>query len=170
PQRSTFSIGVLPAARSTELSMRRSVSCSVADASLAQYSRPMVLTHRAALPAILIQIKSPNLAIGFHMLSGESGVSIVEDMMTTAKTVTIAAALLLGGASLAMAQNGPPTVAWRLVARLRPVFRGCSTMRPPRAGLCPRRSGLRGAGAGLHSPAHLRGPRRFRILHGSSTL
>jgi hypothetical protein len=30
-------------------------------------------------------------------------------MMTTAKTVTIAAALLLGGASLAMAQNGPPT-------------------------------------------------------------
>jgi len=69
----------------------------------------MVLTHRAALPAILIQIKSPNLAIGFHMLSGESGVSIVEDMMTTAKTVTIAAALLLGGASLAMAQNGPPT-------------------------------------------------------------
>src|SRR5262249_61221971 len=93
PQRSTFSIGVLPAARSTELSMRRSVSCSVADASLAQYSLPMVLTHRAALPAILIQIKSPNLAIGFHMLSGESGVSIVEDMMTTAKTVTIAAAL-----------------------------------------------------------------------------
>ena len=29
--------------------------------------------------------------------------------MTTAKTVTVAAALLLGGASLAMAQNGLPT-------------------------------------------------------------
>jgi hypothetical protein len=34
---------------------------------------------------------------------------IVEDNMATLKTVTVAAALLAGGASLAMAQNGPPT-------------------------------------------------------------
>jgi hypothetical protein len=41
--------------------------------------------------------------------------------MTTLKTVTIAAVLLVGGASLAMAQNGPATggqrpVAWRRLA------------------------------------------------------
>ena len=40
---------------------------------------------------------------------GESGVVIVEDIMTTLRTVTIAAVLLVGGASLAMAQNGPAT-------------------------------------------------------------
>jgi hypothetical protein len=37
-------------------------------------------------------------------------------MMTTLKTVTIVAALLAGGTSLAMAQNGPPTGGQRPVA------------------------------------------------------
>jgi hypothetical protein len=36
--------------------------------------------------------------------------------MTTLKTVTIVAALLAGGTSLAMAQNGPPTGGQRPVA------------------------------------------------------
>jgi hypothetical protein len=43
------------------------------------------------------------------MASGESGVSVVEVNMTTLKTMTIAALLLVGGASLAVAQNGPAT-------------------------------------------------------------
>ena len=43
------------------------------------------------------------------MASGESGVALWRTIMTTLKTVTIAAVLLAGGASLAMAQNGLPT-------------------------------------------------------------
>ena len=40
------------------------------------------------------------------MALGESGVTVVETMMTTLKTVTIAAVLLAGGTSLAMAEYG----------------------------------------------------------------
>jgi hypothetical protein len=63
--------------------------------------------------AILIWIKSSNLSIGFHGRSwGELAYALWRQVMTTLKTVTIAAALLAGGASMAMAQNGLPTGGW----------------------------------------------------------
>jgi hypothetical protein len=45
----------------------------------------------------------------FSCASGESGVALWRTMMTTLKTMTMAAVLLVGGASLATAQNGLPT-------------------------------------------------------------
>jgi hypothetical protein len=58
---------------------------------------------------VLIWIKTTSLATGFHLLIWVSGVSILEDVMTMLKNLTIVAALLVAGTSLAMAQNGLPT-------------------------------------------------------------
>jgi hypothetical protein len=55
---------------------------------------------------ILIWIKSPNLVIFFHGFGRKHCGGAV---MTTLKTMAMAAVLLVASASLAMAQNGPPT-------------------------------------------------------------
>jgi hypothetical protein len=60
---------------------------------------------------ILIWIKSISFAMGFHLhLRVSVGVSALSRMMmSTLKNLTIVAVLLVGGTSLAMAQNGLPT-------------------------------------------------------------
>ena len=56
----------------------------------------------------MIWIKTTSLAKGFHLLMGEWRKHL-ENVMTMLKSLTIVAVLLAGGASLAMAQNGPAT-------------------------------------------------------------